>query len=285
MNQTINVIRQQGANNMIIVSGLDWNYDYLGKGGSTTGGPIARPSLLPWYSSGVQNVAYALHPYQHGACCGNIGSSSDQSAQDPYESAFCQYPKSTSPSNSDLPIPSADSGSHKCDSTGYATTQDKKAPPCVWAPYAIANGTTGLCAGDKAACEGKTQSQCSAVDWSSSTAGGWSSYVLPMQKYGALISTEFGTFDCSSAFVVQFLKYCKQYGISYTAWALWPQNSGGPGSGACGYPTVMVPSGGALDASCAFGKCSPNCATLDGCAQLVKPIPWAGQLIYNDIGA
>jgi len=281
MNQAIQVIRATGASNTIVVTGLDWNYDYLGKGGSSTGGPIARPSLLPWYPS-VQNIAYSLHPYQHGSCCGQIGSSSDLSIADPYQSAFCQYaPANYKASNSPLPIPSSVSaGSKQCDSTGYATTQDKKAPPCIWAPKA--NGT-GLCAGDKAACQGKTQSACTATDWSSSTAGGWSTYVLPMAKYGPLIATEFGPFDCSSPFTTAFLKWTKQFSVSYTAWALWPQNSGGPGSGACGYPSVMIPTGGALDASCAFGKCNPNCATLDGCTQLIQPMGWSGKLVYADI--
>jgi len=284
MNQTINVIRAQGANNIILVSALDWNYDYLGKGGSSTGGPIARPALMPW--SSLPNIGYSFHPYQHGACCGQIGSSSDMSISDPYQSAFCQYPTSTTvASNSPLPIPSSDSGSHVCDSTGYATTQDKKAPPCLWVAQAKnpATGATGLCAGDKAACEGKSQTDCNAVNWSAATAGGWSSYVLPMAKYGPLVATEFGPFDCSSPFTSTFLKWCNQFGVSYTAWALWPQNSGGPGSGACGYPSVMVPSGGALDASCAFGKCSPNCATLSGCQQLIQPMGWSGKLVYADL--
>jgi len=281
MNQAITAIRGTGASNTIVVTGLDWNYDYLGKGGSSTGGPIARPSLLPWYPS-VQNIAYSLHPYQHGACCGQIGSSSDQSIDDPLQSAFCQYaPDGYKASNSPLPIPSSVSaGSKQCDSTGYAATQDKKAPPCIWAPKA--NGT-GLCAGDKGSCQGKSQSACSAVDWASATAGGWSSYVLPMAKYGPLIATEFGPFDCSSPFTTAFLRWAKQFSVSYTAWALWPQNSGGPGSGACGYPSVMIPTGGALDASCAFGKCSPNCATLDGCTQIINPMGWSGKLVYADI--
>jgi len=283
MNQTIQVIRGQGANNIILVSGLDWNYDYLGKGGSTTGGPIARPSLLPW--NGMANIAYSFHPYQHGACCGQIGGTSDMSAQDPYQSAFCQYPASDQPSNSKLPIPTSDDGAHTCDSTGYATTQDKKAPPCIWVPQAKdgASGATGLCAGDKAACMGLSQSECSAVKWSDAKSGGWSAYVLPMQQYGPLVATEFGPFDCSSPFVSTFLNWCNQFNISYTAWALWPQNSGGPGSGACGYPSVMIPSGGSLDASCAFGKCDPNCDTLSGCQTLIQPMGWSGKLVYADI--
>jgi len=286
MNQTITVIRGQQANNVILVNGLDWNYDYLGKGGSSTGGPIARPSLIAWQS--VPNVGYSFHPYQHGACCGQIGDTSDLSATDPYQSAFCQYPANSSPSNSPLPIPSSEDGSKKCDSTGYATTQDKKAPPCIWVASAKngSSGVTGLCAGDKTACQGKSQSACTSVSWASNTAGGWSSYVLPMQQYGPLIATEFGPFDCSSAFTATFLKWCNTFGISYTAWALWPQNSGGPGSGACGYPSVMVPSGGTLDNSCAFGKitqCNPNCGTLSSCQQLIQPMGWSGKLVYQDI--
>jgi len=279
MNQAITVIRGTGATNVIVVTGLDWNYDYKGKGGSSTGGPIDRPSLLKWTS--VQNIAYSLHPYQHGACCGQIGSSSDLSVSDPYQSAFCQYPKDGNPSKSPLPIPSSVSaGSKVCDSTGYATTQDKKAPPCIW--VAAANGT-GLCAGDKAACQGKSQSACSSTDWSAATSGGWSTYVLPMAKYGPLIATEFGPFDCSSPFTTVFVKWARQFSVSYTAWALWPQNSGGPGSGACGYPSVMVPAGGPLDASYAFGKGPTNCTTVSGCTQLIQPIGWSGKVIYSDI--
>jgi len=280
MNQAITVIRGTGATNVIVVTGLDWNYDYKGKGGSSTGGPIDRPSLIKWTSA--QNVAYALHPYQHGSCCGQIGSSSDLSIDDPYQSAFCQYaPVGAKASGSPLPIPSSVSaGSKVCDSTGYATTQDKKAPPCVWAPKA---NNTGLCAGDKAACQGKSQSACSAVNWADATAGGWSTYVLPMAKYGPLVATEFGPFDCSSAFTTQFVKWAKQFSVSYTAWALWPQNSGGPGSGACGYPSVMIPTGGSLDASYAFGKGPQNCTSTSGCDAIIKPIGWSGQVVYNDI--
>jgi hypothetical protein len=285
MNQAITVIRATGSTNTIVVTGLDWNYDYLGKGGSSTGGPIARPSLLPWYPS-VQNVAYSMHPYQHGACCGQIGDTSDLSVTDQYQSAFCQYaPDNWPASKSGLPIPTADAGAHTCDSDGYTTTQNKKAPPCIWAPNAKngSSGSVGLCAGDKDQCGGKSQSECSAVDWASNTSGGWSTYVLPMAKYGPLLATEFGPFDCSSPFTSAFLKWAKQFSVSYTAWALWPQNSGGPGSGACGYPSVMVPTGGALDASCAFGKCSPNCATSDGCNQDIQPMGWSGKLIFADL--
>jgi hypothetical protein len=122
MGQAITVIRGQGANNVIVVTGLDWNYDYKGKNTSGNPGPIDKPDLITWKD--VSNVAYAMHPYQHGACCGAIGSDSDQSAADPYQSAFCQYANSTTASKSPLPIPSSvTAGSKICDSTGYATTQ------------------------------------------------------------------------------------------------------------------------------------------------------------------
>jgi len=276
MNQAITVIRGAGANNVIIVTGLDWNYDYRGVG-TTNAGPIVNTSLIKW--TGVQNVAYALHPYQHGSCCGQIGGTSDLSITDQYQAAFCQYaPDNWKASNSPLPIPSSVSaGSKVCDSTGYATTQDKKAPPCVWVQAA------NLCGGDKAKCQGKTQSACNSTDWSSDQAGGWSTFVLPMAKYGPLIATEFGPFDCSSPFTAVFLRWTKQFSVSYTAWALWPQNSGGPGSGACGYPSVMVPTGGALDASYAFGKGPQNCTSQSGCDAIIQPMGWSGKLVATDI--
>jgi len=271
---------------MIVVSALDWSYDFLGAGGSSTGGPIARPQqLLPWYYSGVANVAYAMHPYQHGACCGQIGSSSDMSMNDPYQAGYCMYPASPNASMSALPIPASDDGSHQCDSTGYTTTQNKKAPPCSWSSIAKNGATTGICIGDANTCGGLSQSSCNTIasNWSASTAGGWSTYVLPMQKYGPIIASEFGPFDCSSPFTRSFLSWASLNTVSYTAWALWPQNSGGPGSGSCGYPSVIQAPGGALDDSCGFGKCSPNCCTQSGCDQLLQPSPWSGTLVYNDI--
>jgi len=286
MNTTIGIIRGQGANNVIQVSGLDWNYDYLGKGGSSTGGPISRASLMPWAtgSTPVPNIAYSLHPYQHGSCCGQIGSTSDQSATDKYESAFCQF-ATGQPSNSPLPIPSQDPGEHSCNDVGYTTTQNKKAPPCVWVAtgYNPKTGSNGVCAGDQDYCAGLDQTTCSSKDWSAATSGGWASYVLPMAKYGPLVATEFGTFDCSSAFVTTFFKFAKQFGVSYTAWAMWPQNSGGPGAGICGYPSVIQPTGGAIDNSCGYGKCSPNCETLSGCAQMIQPLGWAGTAVFADM--
>merc|ERR1719323_674538 len=170
----------------------------------------------------------------------------------------------------------------QCNSEGYAETVNKKSPPCIWIPQAQKFGSDsfGVCAGDRDTCEHLSEEECVNSDWNDGVAGGWSRYVLPMQKYGPLIATEFGPFDCSSPFTATFLEYSARFDISYTAWALWPQNSGGPGQGACGYPSVMKPSSGDSDG---FGKGANNCATRDGCAALLTPLPWSGVLIQEDM--
>ncbi len=215
---------------------------------------------------------------QHGSCCGKIGDGDkDESAADPYQSGYCAYYSDGStwgaPSNARLPVPSA-----TCMQNGYAETQNKKMPPCHWVASAY-NPTTkvnGLCAGDREACSKLTQDQCKTINWSSPKAGGWSKYVLPMNQFGPLIATEFGTFDCSSPFIKTLLKYMGENDISYTAWALWPQNSGGPGGlGACGYPSTMTPETGNGD----FRKCLDR----SSCEQLIQPSKWAGQLIFKDL--
>ena len=260
------------ASNIILVNGLDWGYDFGPRYGA-----IAFPDkYLPWKAS-YSNIAYAFHPYQHGACCGDIGASgTDMSATDPYQSGFCSYYKDGSvwgtPSGTALP------GGKTCTNKGYAATQDKKMPPCTWVASAW-NPTTnalGLCAGDRTVCGPKTQAECQAVDWSSPAAGGWSRFVLPMAKYGPLIATEFGSFDCSSPYVTTLLQYMAKFEISYTAWALWPQNSGGPeGLGSCGYPSVMAPVSDPGDFRGCFDAAS--------CAQLMQPLPWGGAATHHDL--
>jgi hypothetical protein len=271
MNTWITAIRDTaGASNIIIVNGLDWGYSF-----GPDYGPIAHPdTYLPWQAR--QNIAYGFHPYQHGACCGSIGTGSDESVSDPYQAGYCSfYPDDStwgSASNSSLPV------GETCQHTGYSATQSKKMPPCHWvtAAYNPATVGKGLCAGDREACNHKDQAACEATDWTQPSAGGWSNYVLPMAKHGPLIATEFGSFDCSSPFVSTLLRYMEELGISYTAWALWPQNSGGPGGlGACGYPSVMTPDGGPGD----FRKCYDRAS----CANLIQPLPWAGEKIAEDM--
>jgi hypothetical protein len=79
-----------------------------------------------------------------------------------------------------------------------------------------------------------TQDNCCAIADDDAAGGGWSKYILPMAQYGPLIATEFGTYDCSSPFYMRFLHWAANNNVSYTAFAVWPQNSGGPGNGACG---------------------------------------------------
>ena len=206
------------------MNGLDWGYDFGPRYGA-----IANPDkYLPWKTK-YANIAYGFHPYQHGACCGSIGASgTDESATDPYQSGFCSY----YPDGSDWGAPSGAAlpGGKTCTNKGYAATQDKKMPPCTWVASAFNPMThaMGLCAGDRTVCNGKSESECKAVDWSVAERGGWSRYALPMAKYGPLIATEFGSFDCSSGFSTTLMKFMGMFDISYTAWALWPQNSGGP---------------------------------------------------------
>jgi len=97
-----------------------------------------------------------------------------------------------------------------------------------------------------------------------------------MAKYGPLIATEYGSFDCSSGFVQRLLRYMDTLGISYTAWALWPQNSGGPaGLGSCGYPAVTAPTTDPGD----FHACLDAAA----CSALMQPLPWAGKATFDDL--
>jgi len=259
---------------MILVNGLDFGYDF-----GPDNGPIAFPDkYLPWRAK-YPNIAYAFHPYQHGSCCGDIGSAgTDLSATDPYESGFCSYYKDGSvwgsPTGASLP------GGKTCTNNGYAATQDKKMPPCTWvaSAYNPATKGLGLCAGDRTICNSLGQSDCAKVDWASPSAGGWSKYALPMAKYGPLIATEFGSFDCSSGFVKTLLDYMNRFDISYTAWALWPQNSGGPpGLGSCGYPAVMTPAADPGD----FHQCFDGGA----CMSLMQPLPWAGMATFHDLAS
>lgn len=261
------------AKNIIIVNGLDWGYDF-----GPQYGPLAYPDkYLPWKSK-YANIAYAFHPYQHGACCGNIGAgATDESVSDPYESGFCSYYRDGttwgSPSNAPLPVP----GGMTCGKNGYAETQNKKMPPCQWVStaYNPATKSNGLCAGDRTICNPLSESACKAIDPFSPAAGGWSAHVLPMHQFGPLIATEFGTFDCSSPYVAALLQYMTAQEISYTAWALWPQNSGGPGGlGACGYPSIMTPS-----TSGDYRTCLDSGA----CTSLIAPLPWAGSAVYSDL--
>ncbi len=301
MESTIGVIRDRAqADNILIVNGLDFAYDYVGDGTSETGGPAVRPELMPWSvgPTARENIAFALHPYQHGACCGTITDeedtgTEDKSKSDPYQSVFCMYGSETSaewpwdPSQSPLPgltsYKKSDPhfpGVTHCDTSGYSPTSAKKAPPCTWAPNGLGSG---ICAGDKDLCGRLSKAECCAIDDASPDAGGWSKYILPMTKYGPLVATELGSFDCSSPFVSRFIRWADALNVSYSAFAVWPQNSGGPGAGACGYPSVLQPytsSDGTLNNEYVYGS---QCPDVDTCNKNMQAQAWSGVLLRDHI--
>ncbi len=173
-----------------------------------------------------------------------MGVDKDLSKDDPYHQTYCRYfkngtPASPAPLVSYLPS-SLPSDPMMCGTIGYERTRPMGMPPCRWIATAYnPNGGSGLCVGQPDVCEPLTKDQCDAIDRSSADGGGWSRYVLPMTKYGPVIATEFGSFDCSSPFVTEFMNYSDTYGVSYTAWALWPQNNGGTlNMGSCSYPAI-----------------------------------------------
>jgi hypothetical protein len=269
-----------GADNVVLINGLNWGYSLRG--------PIDNPSqYLPWVAKGYKNIAYGFHPYQHGTCCGPVGVEQDQSKDDPYHLTMCRYfqngsASSPSPFFSYLPS-SLPNDPMVCGTIGYEPTRPMGMPPCHWIAGAYnPNGGTGLCVGQPDVCEPLTQDQCNAIDRSTPAAGGWSSYVLPMTKYGPVIATEFGSFDCSSPFVTEFMSYSDSYDVSYTAWALWPQNNGGTlNMGSCSYPAI--------------NEAFPNlnqpyltdfkvCRNLASCVQAMgQPMRWAGQVIFDNV--
>ncbi|KAL6071168.1 hypothetical protein QOT17_006407 [Balamuthia mandrillaris] len=267
----IHAIRDEAnADNIILVGGLDFACDF-----GPEFGPIANPEeFLPWKD--VPNVGYVLHPYQHGACCGEIGEDEDLSMTDPYESAWCLFRESATASGSPVPAPGV-----TCNSPGYADTADKKVPPCTWIPEGKhpETGELGVCAGARNRCPQLSEAECKSIDRGTPEAGGLSEYILPMAEYGPLFATEFGTFDCSSSYTKHLLAYFEEYGISWTAWALWPQNSGGPGQGSCGYPSVIYPSDAAQDS----GKAFKPCVDREDCSALLTPLGWSGELVHQDL--
>lgn len=281
MNRWIQAVRDEGgADNVILVNGLMWGYAFHG--------PIANPQkYLPWIGQGYKNIAYGFHPYQHGTCCAEVGVDRDLSKDNPYHATYCRYYQKN---NGSVPLPIGDllpstepSKQIKCGHIGYEPTRPMGMPPCKWIAHAYnPKGGSGLCVGQPDVCEPLTQQQCESLDRSKPEAGGWSRYVLPMSKFGPLISTEFGSFDCSSPFVKELLEYAAQHDISYTAWALWPQNNGGTlEMGMCSYPGITEPF---PNLNQPYNADYKVCQVLSECEKVMsKPMRWAGQVIYNDL--
>lgn len=273
MKTIIDKIRNNAkANNICILGGLDFGYDFNPNSNNSYFTKTFNSDTEKLFGNFGENIMFNFHPYMHGVCCGQIADANgiDISITDKYESAYCSfYPNdSKNASGSSLPIQNT-----TCDSTGYSETVNKKMPPCTWVDSAHNpnSSSLGLCAGDRDKCNKQnTKEECN----QNSDIGGWSEYVLKVQKYGPLIMTEFGSFDCSTPYVTRLLEYAKEHDISWTAWALWPQNSGGPGNGACGYPSIMQPYD---DDTAGFSACidKSNCN--------LTPLGFYGKNIQNYI--
>ena len=281
MNRWLTAVRDEGgADNVVLINGLMWGYAFRG--------PIANPDrYMPWVAKGTKNIAYGFHPYQHGTCCGEVGVDKDLSKDDPYHQGYCRYFKNGTAA-SPMPLVSylPSSGPNDpmiCGNIGYERTRPMGMPPCRWIANAYnPNGTSGLCVGQPDVCEPLTKDECDAVDRASPTAGGWSRYVLPMAKYGPVIATEFGAFDCSSPFVTEFMNYSDTYGVSYTAWALWPQNNGGTlNMGSCSYPAVNE---AFPNLNKPYDTDFKACRNLSDCIKAIgQPMRWAGQAVFENI--
>lgn len=275
METLIKAVREDaGADNIVLVNGLMWGYTFHG--------PIKEPEKYLKFAKTYKNLAYAFHPYQHGTCCGDVGTDTDNSKTDPYYATYCRYFKNgtgTKPASTNLMLPTQT----KCATVGYEPTRPMGMPPCKWVANAYnPKGGTGLCVGQPDVCEPLSQDACNKVDRGSPAAGGWSRYVLPMTQYGPIISTELGTFDCSSPFIAELMDYSDKYDVSYTAWALWPQNNGGTLSmGMCSYPGITEPF---PNLNSPYEADFKICKDLSSCeTAMKKPMRWAGQYIFDNI--
>jgi len=281
MNRWLTAVRDEGgADNVVLINGLMWGYAFHG--------PIANSDqYMPWVKKGTKNIAYGFHPYQHGTCCGQVGVDKDLSKDDPYHLTYCRYFKNgttaaPTPFFSYLPS-SLPKEPMICGHIGYERTRPMGMPPCRWIAGAYnPNGGTGMCVGQPDVCEPLTKEQCDAVDRSTPESGGWSRYVLPMTKFGPVIATEFGSFDCSSPFVSEFMDYSDKYGVSYTAWALWPQNNGGTlNMGSCSYPAVNE---AFPNLNTPYDTDFKACRSLSDCVKAMgQPMRWAGHAVFENI--
>ena len=168
----------------------------------------------------------------------------DQSIFDPYERAYCNFPGKISnrnlyqdnmkgkafsiPSSSgnyyfDLPAATqnTDLAVMKCDHS-FNKSQSKKLPPCQFEDRLIdaRTGTqfVGTYVGD---CSTEIVNALSSKKFNV-PASGWSKYFLGMQKYGPLIATAFGTFDCSLPYITAFLEYAEMNSMSWIAFGIQP---------------------------------------------------------------
>ena len=85
------------------------------------------------------------------------------------------------------------------------------------------------------------------------------------------------TMPCAATFYLVFRRLdWPRLEAVLAAWALWPQNSGGPaGLGSCGYPSVMAPTADPGDFR--------QCFDAGNCASVMQPLPWAGAVTHQDL--
>lgn len=168
----------------------------------------------------------------------------DQSLFDPYEKAFCDFPGKISNRNRypenmkgnafSIPSPSGnyyfdlpaatqntDLAQMKCDHS-FNKSQSKKLPPCEYDDRLVdaRTGTQfvgtyiGDCPTDVVQALSSKKSQV--------PVSGWDKYFIRMQKYGPVIATAFGTFDCSLPYLITFLEYAERKSLSWIAFGVQP---------------------------------------------------------------
>ena len=262
--------RSIAPNNIIIVNGLDRGYDFTEALEELESIPYKSTRLL--FEKESANIAYGVHPFQMASCCGLITSPGDnvktinaiqqhhlaysgknstlskstipyikeQSQHDPYEKAFCHFPRQSSnhhmfkenmrgdafsiPSDRgdvyfDLPYSNQDTtlSKLKCNHSFYKS-QSKKLPPCHFDDRLVDVRTqsAGTYVGDcKPSVIDSLQSGYEEVP-----ASGWDKYFLDMRHYGPVIATAFGTFDCSLPYIISFLEYAEMHDLSWIAFGI-----------------------------------------------------------------
>lgn len=284
-------VRTVAPNNVLIVGGLNWSYTFFVDPENASFKNDFKGNLDNLYGpfSQLTRVLFNVHPYQHASCCGIVtdDSQNDLSKTDPYYNTNCSYffdHRSQKPKYFDYdtwsklgicdytetqlyPYKSGTDPPQQitCSGPGVSSSDQDKLPPCNWIDYNILDGQTGYCAGDTNVCKNYTnQTDCN----NNKIPAGWDKNLF-IKKYGPMFMTEFGTYDCSTPFVSRLLDWAQKNNVGWTVWALWPGNSGGPGtSGNCGFPSVIRETP-AMNLSC-----SNNC-------EAIKPLGRYGELIKD----
>lgn len=283
-------IRNIAPKNVLIVGGLNWSYTFFvhpeNKSFKTDFNGDYDNLYLPFTK--LENVVFNIHPYQHATCCGTVTNDTqdDLSLKDPYFNTYCSYfydKKENKPVFFDYstwaekgktdyvntklyPIDKYTGKEIMCTGPGLSSSDQDKLPPCKWIDYDIIDGQKGYCSGDVYVCKQYTNE----IDCNNNKIpAGWDKNLF-MKKYGPLFMTEFGSYDCSTPFVNELLKWAQKNKVGWTVWALWPGDMGGPGtSGNCGFPS--------------FIRETPDQTLMcgDDCSQIIKPLGKYGDLIIS----